>query len=183
MSESEELISQITLECLTNEKFQAKYAESKNVSNKKNKKDRKFYKKRIHNLTKVLLNDDNTDCESKDVLQNFELYINSCIRYFKNLDKTDICQEEYVDLSLNNPSLENENENEYDEFVSKEQADKLLYKKVSTYVPNSLEKFVKRTIFQKNKDTLPFPTKKKINLKDPNLKNKGLPNSENVINP
>jgi hypothetical protein len=181
---TEDMISKFTLECLTNEKFHKKYYDSNNNSNKKDKNDKKdkiFYKKRIYNMTKNLLSDENCECISKDVLYSFDLYIKSCINYFKTIDKTDICQEEYAGLSLNSSILKNENENENENEVISviDQVDKLLQNNISIEKHNSLEKFIKKTIVEKPKEKISFPKKKKINLKDPILKTKGIPVKEN----
>ena len=55
---NDSLITEITLECLMNKNQYAKRVSEQSVTTKKDtiRKDKKFYKKRIFDLTKKLLN-------------------------------------------------------------------------------------------------------------------------------
>ena len=89
-------LNEVTLDCLMNKSQYDKYVANKN-SKKINKKDRKFYKKRIFNLTRELLLDNDISFNLfPDIKIAFDNYINLCIHYFKNLDNNDIIQEEYI---------------------------------------------------------------------------------------
>jgi hypothetical protein len=151
-----------------------------------NEKDKKFYKKRIYDLTRRLLvkkTDATYDLEliPAHIINAFEIFCKTTIDYFKNLDKSDIIQEDYVGLFPNDvdnemkeeEQLENGENNEI-KIITQECIDNLFYGKINKTEPNSLEKIVKRTILFNNENEVVLPRKKKINLKDPSLKNKGI---------
>ena len=135
-------IDEITLECLMNKEQYEKYLNKYPEHVKKNhKKDKKFYKKRIYDLTKQLLN--NEPIEEKmfpDVVIAFESYIKTCINYFKILDKTDIIQEDYSDLSLLDIKTKDIN---VDNILNEGDANQLIMRSIKIQDPNYLEKFVK----------------------------------------
>ena len=172
---------QITLDCLINkeiyEKMQNNFKQSKNV----NKKDKKFYRKRILNLTRELLlkKDDNYNEINPDIKFSFDNYVKTCIQYFKIIDNNDIIQEQYKDFnaSLDNVDDLNANNNNY---YDKEK-DKLFMRSIK--MPNGLERFVKITTTKKPEEII-LPKIKEIDLKEPNLRIKGIqgiPKKENII--
>lgn len=140
-------------------------------------RDKKFYRKRIIQLTKDLLSDE-IDCVfyHDDIYRAFDKFIHTSIDYFKTIDRSDILQEDYKDLE--------ENLNHLDDFlepsdISIENANKGMMRQI--YIKNStLDGLVKRTILKKEEPIL--PKKKKINLKDPELKNKGIGKKNNLTN-
>jgi hypothetical protein len=181
----EKIINQITLECLINKEMYKKYLTSNNANTSiNNKKDRKFYRKRILQLTRdILLNDPSVKVTS-DIKFVFENYVNHCIQYFKMVDRVDLIQEDYyiedyktvdnidgVDTAENHESLETVEK-------TSESADKLLLRsvKINNY---TLDKFVK-VISTKKVDSTPLPVQKIFNLKDPNLRNKGIRKKKNI---
>jgi len=174
---SEDLISRITLECLTNEKFQSKYSETKTDLFKKNKK---FYKKRIYDLAKKILNEEDTTILPTDILRIFDIYTRTCIDYFKIIDKTDILQGEYEPDAIQESVavVLNEGENT----IIHNNTDNLLMRSIKYDKTTSLDKIVKRTMIKKEKETIPLPKKRKVNLKDPALKNKGIGEKNNLHN-
>jgi len=167
--------SEITLECLMNKSTYLKYIKNQNIEENKTKtnlKDRKFYKKRIYDLTKQLMH--NEVSPSTEISKTFENYINSCIRHFQILDKTDILQEDYaniIQMNLTNNKIE-----------SIEEANKSMMRFVKMYEPNSLEKIVKRTVTKMAAPDPVLPKQKNINLKDPILRNKGICKKNNISN-
>jgi hypothetical protein len=167
--------AEITLECLMNKSTYLKYMKNQNIEENKTKtnlKDRKFYKKRIYDLTKQLMH--NEPSPSTEISKTFENYINSCIRHFQILDKTDILQEDYANitqLNLTNTKIE-----------SIEEANKSMMRFVKMYEPNSLEKIVKRTVTKMAAPDPVLPKQKNINLKDPILRNKGICKKNNISN-
>ena len=105
-------LSDIDLEYLINKELYGKSIDSKmqphNKSN--NKKDKKFYKRRIYDLTKQLLSNEQPPTLFPDVQNTFDNYIKTCISYFKVIDTSDIIQEDYDNLlgPINNAtSLDN----------------------------------------------------------------------------
>ena len=99
-------VDEVTLECLMNKEQYGKHVRKMpaSLSSKKvNNSDRKFYKKRIYDLTKQLLNNEPiSENIFPDVTNSFQTYIKACVDYFKTLDKTDILQEDYqtIDNSI-----------------------------------------------------------------------------------
>lgn len=175
---SEELINQITLDCLINKEVYEKM----HVFKKQrivNKKDKKFYRKRILNLTRELLlkKDDDYSEINPDIKYSFDNYIKTCIHYFKIIDNNDIIQEEYKDfkagsdIQYDNLHMENMN-NTYDN-----EKDKLFMRSIK--IPNGLEKFVKITTTKKEEEII-LPKIKEIDLQEPNLRNKGIQKKENI---
>jgi hypothetical protein len=88
------IIDQITLECLMNKETYNKLMSHKSIVIEKNK-DKKFYRKRINNLTKELLLSNPPDNLMPDVSFAFDNYIKTCIHFFKIIDETDIIQQDY----------------------------------------------------------------------------------------
>ena len=77
------------------------YNVAPNLKNNVNKKDKKFYRKRVFNLTKELLSNEEPSHLFPDVKQAFDNFTNHCINYFKAIDCSDILQEDYKDISMN----------------------------------------------------------------------------------
>jgi len=162
-----DFLANITLEYLMKKDHYAKYIEQiKPVNREKYLKERKFYKKRIYDFTKKMLNGEKTGV-LQDVVFAFENYIRYCVEYFKMLDKTDILQEDYSKMNANCEVLSSVSPD------SLEENDQLFMRSFKVSQPNSLEKIVKRTttkVITKRE----LPKQKEINLKDPVLKKKGI---------
>jgi hypothetical protein len=162
----------LNLEYLLNKEQYNKYLNDKILfNNKRIKKDKKFYKRRVFELTKQLLNKEIPDRITSQVLTNFENYFNESIEYFKILDKTDIIQEEYLGYNLDDgqdfESLYNQ-----DCCGNWNNSDILLTTRCFELPKNgTLDKFVTVKNIKIKKEILPL--QKEINLKDPILKNKG----------
>jgi len=100
---SQDLINQITLNCLMNKHQYEKYVTNK-ISKSINEEDKKIYKKRILSLTKELITNSEVEGENNiapDVKYTFEQYIKSCIQFFKLTDNNDVIQEKYKELDIN----------------------------------------------------------------------------------
>lgn len=180
-----DIIHNITFECLVNKQYHNFFKKNGEILISVNKRDKKFYKKRILNVTRDLfLNDDVT--VSPDVKESYNNYIKHCIEYFKMLDKSDIIQNEHNDKIIveNVNNYKNEdiddssnsnnitpNTNEYNNLNS------ILFNK--TNKNNTLDNFVKKIHIENNKIPEIIPRKRKINLKDPLLKLKGVNNGVN----
>jgi hypothetical protein len=168
---SESFINQVTLDCLLNKQQYNKYVFNK-TEKISNRKDKKFYRKRIFSLTKeLLLTKGKPEFLFPDVEYAFDNYINTCIQYFKTIDSNDIIQNEYssfVGMSVLN-ELDDEDE---DALQSKEDADKLLMRSINVSKP-SLDNFVTTKLTKKAEEMI-LPKQKDINLTDPILKTKGV---------
>ena len=88
-------LDNITLNCFAN-KIQYDSIMKKNDHCNDNNliNDKKFYKKRILDLTKKLFRN---EVEDTQLANCFNSYIKSCIIYLKFLDKKDIIQKKYDD--------------------------------------------------------------------------------------
>ena len=180
---SDNLINDITLQYLTNKEFvnqTQKHLQAKTFKVKP--KEKKFYKKRILALTKSLI----YETEPEDPSMKLETlppeipnlltgYVKKTIEYFKTLDKTDILQKEYDDISI--PNIESKNINPNDKTTT-EDTDKDFLKSMRYNTTNTLDNFVQKTIVSKEKSD--YPRKKNVNLSDPSLKNKGLGKKKNI---
>ena len=191
---SENIIHQITLECLINKDMYEKHKNAeKNL--KINKKDKKFYRRRVLNLTRELLlskkeGDATSDLTNvmetivtPDLLNAFNNYVKACIHNFKIIDKNDIIQEDYKDINMNllndlnfldlSETLENETQNNSNE------NNKLIMRTIKE--KSNLDNFVKIK-YQKPQEDIIIPKIREINLNDPNLRNKGIKKKEKENN-
>lgn len=171
---SENFVNQITIDCLLNKEQYQKHLIQTNHK-VTHKKDKKFYKKRIYNMTKELLTNNAPNNLFPDVKYAFENYVKSCIHYFKAIDSNDILQEDYKEYENIDELLNMNGGEELDIDIgninSQTQANGLLMRKIN--IPEcTLDSFVKKKTIQKEKIIL--PKQKEVNLKDPNLKNKGI---------
>jgi hypothetical protein len=176
---SEDYVNQITLSYLMNKEQYKNHLENSKMKIA-TRKDKKFYRKRILNLTKdfLLFKENDTNILS-DVNCAFENYVKTCIEYFKILDKTDILQEEYDDLEKLDELIKND-ELDIKYIQTTEEANNILMRSNKMKTP-SLDPFVKR-IITKNKNEEIIPIQKDINLKEPYLKNKGICKKKNISN-
>jgi hypothetical protein len=194
MNSNDEYVNQITLKYLTSIDYKDDvqvFNDTDNKGDKINKskqtgtkiyrqKDKKFYKKRILNIIKLLLNDgtditgdDNTNKPNyplfPDIKNSFDIFIKTCINYLKSQDKCDIIQSDYNDLNIGNVTTNLETKNH--DITNNNEINALMMRKIMKK-KNSIDSFVKRTSTQQT--TTIIPQKKKINLQDPELKTKGL---------
>jgi hypothetical protein len=182
---SEDLIHQITLDCLVNKYVYTKM-QNTNKTRNINKKEKKFYRKRILNLSKDLLlkKDNDYDEINPDIKSSFDNFIKTCIHYFKIIDRNDILQEDFknFDEQIQTDTIktnelvsggELNNNNNY----NSETDNKLFMRSIK--IRNGLENFVtiKST---KKQDEIVLPKIKDINLEEPTLRNKGIIKKDNI---
>lgn len=174
------IVNQITLDCLLNKEQYAKYLNSSvKKTMESNKRDRKFYKKRIIQITKdMLASEDITIPITSDILFAFDNFTRTCISYFKMMDKTDILQTDYPPTTTTTSLLE---EDDFpDNALLLEESNKSIMKSVKIN-PITMDKFVKRISTATSCANPPFiPLKREVNLKDPELRNKGIRKKKNV---
>lgn len=151
-----------TLTYLTNPSYYNNVStETTNILTRKYKNsDIKFYRKRILNITKDMLQGRFENNNIKLVYYN---YIDSIIEYFITLDKVDILQEDYIDISNNNIG------NNID--INLDNLNNLLIKEPIS-INNTLDDFVVRN--NQTEETHFIPQKKVIDLKSTSLKTKGI---------
>jgi len=90
------ILTEITIDYLINKKT---YERLMNIKKDRfeecYKKDKKFYKKRINNLTRNLM-DNKKESYPNNINRAFENYIRESIEYFKLLNETDLFKENYI---------------------------------------------------------------------------------------
>jgi hypothetical protein len=173
------IVNQITLDCLLNKEQYAKYLNSSvKKTMESNKRDRKFYKKRIIQMTKDMLASDDIEIPiTSDILFAFDNFTRTCISYFKMMDKTDILQTDYPPpTSITTTNLLDDPDNAH----LLEESNKSIMRTVKL-TPITMDKFVKRISTSTSSANPPFiPLKREVNLKDPELRNKGIRKKKNV---
>jgi len=164
-------IDNITLNCFAN-KQQYEHVMKKNDfhNDKQFLSDKKFYKKRVIDLTKKLFRNDVDDLQ---LYSTFDSYTKSCINYLKFLDKKDIIQEKYsniIDSSCNNCDVDDYDISKCDILFAKEEEVKKI----------NLDTFV----VKKNSKSKPkiLPKKENVNIKTKEHKTKGLKKKKNINN-
>jgi hypothetical protein len=172
------IVNQITLDCLLNKEQYAKYLNSSvKKTMESNKRDRKFYKKRIIQITKDMLASDDIEIPiTSDILFAFDNFTRTCISYFRMMDKTDILQTDYPPTTTTTNLLDDCPDNT----LLLEESNKSIMKSVKIN-PITMDKFVKRISTAPSSSNPPFiPLKREVNLKDPELRNKGIRKKKNV---
>ena len=159
------------LEYLSNPNLFEKYKQqSKNKNNDEFKNDKKFYRKRIIQLTKDIYSNelDKYTAPLDEVKEKFNSYLVECIKILKIIDKNDCLQEEYKDLNF-------EKEKKSDISFNQIDTDSVLFNKPSiNKIEHCMPIIKKKTHTQK----LKVPIKKDLNLKAPELKIKGVKKKE-----
>jgi hypothetical protein len=145
-------IDKVTLECLTNYKQQQLTKPTFALD----KKEMKFYRKRIVGLVKDLLY--NEDVVYTRIESDF---INNCIDHFKMQDQSDLFQKEFAELDAS--LVSDKRDAEIKEYVSQ---DKLLMRNKKV----TMDSFVKRSGVQKPI----MPQRREVDLTNPELRTKGL---------
>ena len=162
-------IDSITLNCFTNNSHINTIVKMNVLYNNKIfLSDKKFYKKRILDLTKKMLKDDINN-ENIQLTNSFNNYINSCINNFKFIDKTDIIQEKYNDINDNNIDISNIDISNID--ISNLENSNILLIKQNNVKQINLDTFVLK---KNNKKSKIIPQKENINIKTKEYKTKGL---------
>ena len=183
---STEYVNQVTLECLMNKDTYKKYVATKKKS-VVNKKDQKFYRRRILSLTKELLYPEEvaektttsttpSTPNNPNIVSLFQMYSKACIEYFKTLDKNDIIQEDYSTLTATETT-----EMSAEDIKTQAEIDQQFMRSIHVKEPTTLDKFVKRSTTAPKEAPI-LPKQKDINLRDPALKNKGIRKKKNITN-
>jgi hypothetical protein len=163
------------LEYLTNPAYHSIISKNKKnkFNNKINKEELKFYRKRIIALTKDMLKG---AIPSKGLKEMHDDYVNSIIKYFKIVDKTDIIQNQYNDSGEESNELKEHDDNDdlndiITESLTLDEANELIMKK--PIINSNLNNFVISTATQQA-ETRIIPVKLEIDLNSPSLKTKGI---------
>jgi hypothetical protein len=170
------LINKITMDCLISKNQKQKmihYSSNKQYD----KKDKKFYRRRIINLTREMLLNNYSDDILHDVKEAFDIYVKTCIGFFKVKDEVDIIQS---DMCFLEEVTNDVDKLDLDDIVTPEEANKLMMRTIKiNKLP--LDNFVTIKTMKIANDPI-MPKQKEINLKDPQLKNKGINRKKNIPN-
>ena len=162
------------LEYLSNRSLYEKYITQQKILNDQEfKNDKKFYRKRIIQLTKDLYSNDiekYNNIPLNEIKKIFNKYIKESIDLLKLIDKNDNIQQEYIDLSLN--KIKNNQDISFNQINN----DSILFNKPATNKIEDCMPLIKK-VNDKDKN-MKIPVKKDINLKDPKLKKKGVKKKE-----
>jgi hypothetical protein len=187
-------VDHVTLDLMVNQPQYERYLRNKEADlSGKYEKAKRFYKKRITEMTRDLLKGDTVN--DIFVLQAFEAYAKACITHFRNKDKNDTLQEEYVaecvavgylppiDEGVNDDADNDDDDNDDDDNdvdnlndSSKKKLEILLsFDKHKAQKMPTLDTYViKTTPTPTIKNNVPIPQQREINLDDPKFKTKDL---------
>ena len=176
-------INDITLKCLMNDNVYEKYMQQQEKENNKNDKENmhekrkqyKFYKKRVLAMTKNLYKKQYDPSfqhigVSSNVQETFNQYIDSLFEYFTIEDFNDIIQDDLKEtMPTQKQSKPLEGNNNFD--LLKCNQDIMIQPNKKNF--GTLGSFV-ITKKQKEKETIPLPRKKVVELYNDKLKKKGV---------
>lgn len=170
-------IDKITLDYFTNRSQYNSIIEKQTIfQSKQFLKEKRFYRKRILNTTREMFSNNINNIE---VTNAFNSYVKSIINYLKFIDKKDILQEEYCEST--NEECEKKVSFEKTELEKKEEYDEankyIINQSFKSNIP-TLDSYVVKTNTEETEKEI-LPIKKVINLKDPELKKKGLKKKKN----
>ena len=168
---SERIVNDITLQYLTNVRVTRATKNESPAKGTPTRKDVRFYKKRIMDMARKLMS---SDCDASelnklpvDLKSGFDLFAHRCVEYFKALDRSEILQEEYYNISEKEPDTNVDAK-------TQAYADELFVKSVQVKQESSLDKFVVHTKVVKTPDPMELPRKRDVKLRTSELKTKGI---------
>ena len=153
-----------TLKYLVNNELNIENEEDEETKIKLNKKDKKFYKKRLLAVTKSLFKEESFNKSPKLIQKVFENYINNMIEIFKDIDLNEEREKEYQDVIAKLDKLD-----DHDDTLN------LLDYDIDNMKPETkqikIEDCMEIKNLKKEKKTF-FPKEKKYNLKTEKNKKK-----------
>ena len=195
-------VDHVTLDLMVNQPQYERYLRAKEADlTGKYEKAKRFYKKRIVEMTRDLLKGETlTDIF---VLQSFDAYAKACITHFRNKDKNDTLQEEYVaecvavghlppiaetdSFDLDNDGDDGDDGGDVDTLMpelSKRKLEILLsFDKHKPHTPTLDTYVIKTTPAPNIKNNVPIPHVKEVNLDDPKFKTKDIKPKSKSIKP
>lgn len=124
------------------------------------KKELEFYKIRIFNTAKEILQNKDVEPKLKELFYHFA---NKCISYYKFTDKSDNIQKDYIHLE--------KKQKKPSEFKNISDSNKIIMKEKKVRIPKITDHIKIKT--RQIKKTF-IPKKRNLNLKDPKYKVKGI---------
>jgi hypothetical protein len=165
------ILTEITIDYLINKKIYERLLNvKKGLFQDYYREDKIFYKKRINNLTRNLM-DNKKELYPNNINKAFDNYLKEAIEYFKILDETDSIQEDYIGLQLlEEMGLDEEEIVKVEKINDNEIIKSFILPKNNT---PTLDNFVKIKKAQEEK-IVKLPTQREINLSDNQYKTKGI---------
>jgi hypothetical protein len=188
-------VDHVTLDLMVNQPQYERYLRVREADLiGKYEKAKRFYKKRILEMTRDLLKGETaTDIF---VIQSFDAYAKACITYFRNKDKNDTLQEEHMaecvavgylppiletdSGNLGNDNADNDDADDNDapnlNDSSKKKLEILMSfdkHKAAQKMP-TLDTYVIKTTPPERSNPAPIPQQREINLDDPKFKTKDI---------
>jgi hypothetical protein len=192
-------VDHVTLDLMVNQPQYERYLRAKEADlNGKYEKAKRFYKKRIMEMTRDLIKGEPETVNDIFVLQSFEAYAKACIAYFRNKDKNDTLQEEYVaecvtvgylppiaeidSVNLDNDDADNDdadndgadNDGVLNESSKKKMDILMSFDKHKGQKIPTLDTYVIKTTPPERSNPVPIPQQREINLDDPKFKTKDI---------
>jgi len=140
-----------------------------------NKKKAKFYRKRIQSLFKDLIKEE--ESPTQELKELYDRFVNSAIHYFEMVDKKDIIQGQHAiennaieEDSVN--AIEEDSVNAIEEDSTIDQANNRMMKKNIQFA--NLDNYIISKHDPSSADVRIIPLKIEIDLKNPELKTKGI---------
>ena len=188
-------VDHVTLDLMVNQPQYERYLRVREADLiGKYEKAKRFYKKRILEMTRDLLKGDTVN--DIFVLQSFDAYAKACITYFRNKDKNDTLQEEHMaecvavgylppiletdSGNLGNDNADNDDADDNDapnlNDSSKKKLEILMSfdkHKAAQKMP-TLDTYVIKTTPPERSNPAPIPQQREINLDDPKFKTKDI---------
>ena len=152
-------INQIDLQYLTNPLEMNKIKQSKKLLQLR-ASDLKFYKRRIFQFTKDILNGEKPD---KKVCHAFENYALTCIDHFKFIDRMELIQGDYKDIKSKKVTIGKFDIGESNKIMSRQK---------KPYRPKITDHIDIKTNYVKKKPII--PTQRKLNISSARFRDKGL---------
>jgi hypothetical protein len=177
-------VDHVTLDLMVNQPQYERYLRNKEADlSGKYEKAKRFYKKRITEMTRDLLKGETVN--DIFVLQSFEAYAKACITHFRNKDKNDTLQEEHmaecVAVGYLPPIVETDLDNDDDDDApnlndsSKKKLEILMsFDKHKAHTPTLDTYVIKTTPATVASAAAPIPQQREINLDDPKFKTKDI---------
>ena len=197
-------VDHVTLDLMVNQPQYERYLRVKEADlNGKFEKAKRFYKKRIIEMTRDMLKGEIETMTDIFVLQAFDAYAKACITHFRNKDKNDTLQDEHIaecvaighlpsiveeDAAASNPNFDDDAYDDYDADAdadaaandvsvsndTKRKLDILMtFDKHKPHAP-TLDTYVIKITPPPMSKPVPIPQFKEINLDDPKFKTKDI---------
>ena len=190
-------VDHVTLDLMVNQPQYERYLRMREADlNGKFEKAKRFYKKRIIEMTRDLLKGEPETMTDIFVLQAFDAYAKACITHFRNKDKNDALQEEHIaecvaighlpsiveeDAAASNPNFDDDvyDDDGANDIISNDTKRKLEIlmtfdnPRHKSHAP-TLDTYVIKITPPPMSKPVPIPQFKEINLDDPKFKTKDI---------